>query len=143
MAVVDRMTAWRAAIVVQAALLALAGAVAAVLSVIGTGNGCASGPQGATCGHSGQGFPWIVLAPCLVALAIAEVRAALWPRGRLLIAIRLTQLPIALAIVVAEADWAMTRFNAGPAVLALMALVIGVIVATGPRPSPRQNQAGE
>jgi len=33
MAVVDRMTAWRAAVVVQAALLALAGAVAAVLAV--------------------------------------------------------------------------------------------------------------
>jgi len=134
------MTAWRAAVVVQAALLALAGAVAAVLAVIGTGNGCASGPQGATCGHSGQGFLWIVLAPCLVALAVAEVRAALRPRGRLLIPIRLMQLPIALAIVVAEADWAMTRFNAGPAVLGLMALFIALIVATGPRLA--QNQSG-
>jgi hypothetical protein len=141
MAVVDRKAVWRATIVFQAALLALAGAVSAVLAVIGTGTGCASGPQGATCGHSGQGLPWIVLAPCLFALAATEVRAALRPRGLLLSLIRLVQLPIGLAIVVAEAIWAMTRFNAGPAFLGLVALFIALVVAIGPPGLPRQHQS--
>jgi hypothetical protein len=139
--VADRITAWRAAVVVEAALLTLSGSVAAVLAVIGTGSGCASGPQGATCGHSGQGLPWIALAPCLIALAVTEVRAARRPRGRILVLIRLVQLPIALAIVVAEAVWAMTRFNAGSAFLGLVALLIALVVATGPPSSPRQNQS--
>jgi hypothetical protein len=120
--------------------LALSGSVAAVLAVIGTGNGCASGPQGATCGHSGQGLPWIVLAPCLIALAAIEVRSVVRPRGQMLILIRLIQLPIALAIVVAEGVWAMTRFNAGAAFLGLMALFIAVVVAIGP---PSVHRPGE
>jgi hypothetical protein len=134
------MTAWRATVVVEAALLAIAGSVAAVLAVVGTGTGCASGPYGANCGHSGQGLPWIVLAPCLIALAVAEARAVIRPYGRTLMVIRLMQLPIALAIVVAEAVWAMTQFNAGPAFLGLAALFIALVVAIGP---PGVDRPGE
>jgi hypothetical protein len=133
------LAAWRATVFIEAALLGLLGSVAAVLAVVGTGFGCASGTQSATCGHSGQGLPWIVLGPCLIALALTEVRAALQPRGRLLVLIRLAQLPIAGAVVVAEAVWAITRFNSGPAVLGLVALFIALVVAIGPS-GPRRTR---
>src|SRR5437879_5594931 len=111
---VARLNMWRSAVIAQAALLALAGTLSAVLAVVGTGGGCPSAPLGEPqpkCGHSAQPLPWALLAPCLIVVAVAEVVAAFRPHGRTEIPIRLLQLPIAVAIVVVETAWTVTRFD--------------------------------
>jgi len=133
---------WRSAVVTEAALLALAGILSAVLAVVGTGGGCPSVPLGEpqpTCGNSAQLLPWALLAPCLIAVAVAEVVAAFRPYGAAEIPIRLLQLPIAVAVVVLETVWTVTRFDPILAFIGLGALFICAVVATGP-PSTTSNR---
>jgi hypothetical protein len=132
---VARLNMWRSAVVAQAAFLALAGTLSAVLAVVGTGGGCPSVPRGEPppiCGHSPQPWPWGLLAPCLIVVAVAEVLAAFRRHGPTEIPIRHLQLPIAVAVVVLETVWTVTRFRPILALIGVCALFISAIVATGP-----------